>query len=53
MLDLFHKIGDIEDIWNTLVDVYGNTLQNKLGSLEKNTNLDKLKDDEKIANHLA
>ena len=55
-LNLVHKIDDIDEIWKKLVDVYGNThlmLQNKLGTLEKFTNLDRLKDDEKIANHLA
>ena len=55
-LNLVHKIEEIDEIWKKLVDVYGSThlmLQNKLGSLGKFTNLDKLKDDEKIANHLA
>ena len=55
-LNLVRKIDDIEEIWKKLKEAYGNThlmLQSKLGSLEKFTNLDKLKDDEKIANHIA
>ena len=50
--NLVSKIEDIEDIWNKLIEVYGNTnlmLQNKLSSLEKFSNLEKMKDDEKIA----
>ena len=39
-------------IWEKLINVFGNTqllLQNKLGSIEKFSGLDKMKDDEKIA----
>ena len=55
-LNLVLKIEEIDDIWKKLLEVYGNThlmLQNKLRSLDNFRNLDKLKDDEKIANQLA
>ena len=48
---LVAKIDDIDIIWKKLTDSYGDTrtlLQNKLGTLKK-FNLDKTKDDEKIA----
>ena len=43
--NLVSKIDNIEDIWKKLFEVYGDTqlmLQNKLSSLEKFSNLDKL-----------
>ena len=49
--NLVAKVEDIDQIWKKLSDSFGSTrlmLQNKLGSLKK-FNLDKLKDDEKIA----
>ena len=49
--NLVAKVEDIHQIWEKLFDSFGNTrlmLQNKLGSLRK-FNLDKLRDDEKIA----
>ena len=51
-LTLVLKVEEIDKIWEKLFEVYGNThlmLQNKLGALDKFTNLDKVKDDEKIA----
>ena len=50
--NLVSKMKDIDEIWNKLFEVYGDTrliLQNKISSLEKFAHLDKLKDDEKIA----
>ena len=50
--NLVAKIENIEDIWGKLFEIYGNTyfmLQKKLSSLEKFSNLEKIKDDEKIA----
>ena len=49
--NLVFSIENIEAIWEKLTEVYGNTqllLQNKIGSLEKFSNLEKMKDDEKI-----
>ena len=46
------NIEDIDEIWEKLIEVYGNTemlLQTKLGSLSKFSNLSKLQDDEKIS----
>ena len=54
--NLVAKVDDIEEIWKKLFEAYGNTqllLQNKIGSLGKLPNLDKLKDDEKIASTLT
>ena len=50
--NLVAKIEKLEDIWGKLFEIYGNThfmLQKKLSSLEKFSNLEKIKDDEKIA----
>ena len=50
--NLVSKIEEIDDIWGKLIEVYGNTrllFQNKISSLERFSNLEKLKDDEKIA----
>ena len=49
--NLVSSIESIEAIWEKLTEVHGNTqllLQNKIGYLEKFTNLEKMKDDEKI-----
>ena len=49
--NLVFSIENIEAIWEKLTEVYGNTqllLQNKIGSLGKFSNLEKMKDDEKI-----
>ena len=49
--NLVFSIENIDAIWEKLIEVYGNTqllLQNKIGSLEKFSNLEKMKDDEKI-----
>ena len=54
-LSLVKNFDEIDEIWKKLFDVYGNThlmLQNKLGALDKFTNFEKLKDDEKIANQI-
>ena len=53
---LVAKIDDLETIWEKLIGVFGNTqllLQNKLGFLEKFSNLEKMKDDEKIVYSLS
>ena len=50
--NLVSGIEDIDLIWRKLTEVYGNTqllLQNKIGSLSKISNLDRLHDDEKIS----
>ena len=50
--NLISGIDDINNIWTKLIEVYGNTellLQNKIGSLGKFSNLEKQRDDEKIA----
>ena len=54
--NLVVNIENIDDIWAKLIEVYGDTsllLQNKLGSLEKFSSLDKVRDDEKIVNTLT
>ena len=54
--NLVSGMDDINKIWEKLIDVYGDhqlLLQNKIDSLEKFGNLDKLKDDEKIAYTLS
>ena len=54
--NLVSKIEDIHDIWKKLFEVYGNTkllLHNKISSLGKFACLEKLKDDEKIANTIT
>lgn len=54
--NLVSKMNDIDDIWTKLVEVFGNTqllFQNKLSALKKFSNLEKLKDDEKIAYSLT
>ena len=55
-LNLVKNFEDIDKIWEKLFDVYGNThlmLQTKLSSLDKFTNLESLKNDEKIASRLT
>ena len=50
--ELVARIDSIDKIWDKLLEVYGDThlmLQNKISSLDKISNLGKLKDDEKIA----
>ena len=50
--NLISGIDDINIIWTKLTKIYGNTqllLQNKIGSSGKFSNLEKLRDDEKIA----
>ena len=50
--NLISGVDDINIIWTKLTKVYGNTqllLQNKIGSLGKFSNLEKLRDDERIA----
>ena len=50
-LNLVTKIDDVDEIWEKLTEVYGDAallLQKKLLSLEKLTNMEKLKDDAKI-----
>ena len=50
-LNLVLSIDNIDTIWEKLTEVYGNTqllLQNKINSLEKFSNLEKMRDDEKI-----
>ena len=54
--NLVAKIENIDDIWDKLTEVYGDTnlmLQNKLETLEKFSNLEKVKDDEKIVNTIT
>ena len=49
--NLVSKIEIIEDIWDKLMEVYGNTqllFHYKISLLEKFSNLEKLRDDEKI-----
>ena len=51
--NLVAKMENIDEIWTKLTEVYGDTnlvLQNKLGTLENFSNLEKVKDDEKIVN---
>ncbi len=55
-LNLVLKIEKIDKIWEKLFEVYGNThlmLQNKLAALDNFSNLDKLRDDEKIASQIS
>ena len=50
--NLVSGMEDIDLIWDKLKEVYGNTqllLQNKIGSMSKISNLDRLQDDEKIS----
>ena len=50
--NLVSKFDKIDEIWEKLIEVYGNTqlmFQNKISALEKFSNLEKLKEDEKIA----
>ena len=50
------SIREIDAIWSKLFEVYGNTqlmLQNKISTLENFSNLDQIKDDEKIAYNLS
>ena len=50
--NLVSGMEDVDLIWTKLTEVYGDTqllLQNKIGSLGKFSNLEKLQDDEKIA----
>ena len=54
--NLVSGMEDIDVIWTKLTEVYGNTqllLQNKIGSLGKFSNLDRLHDDEKVAYTLS
>ena len=53
--NLVSKFEDIDEIWQKLIEVYGNStlmFQNKVSSLEKFSHFEKLKDDEKIASNL-
>ncbi len=55
-LNLVLKIDKIDKIWEKLFEVYRNThlmLQNKLAALDNFSNLDKLRDDEKIASQIS
>ena len=55
-LNLVLKIDKVEEIWTKLLEVYGNThlmLQNKLAAFDRFIQLDKLKDDEKIATNIS
>ena len=50
-LNLVVKIDDVDEIWKKLTEVYGDAslmLQKKLLSLEKLTNMEKIKDDAKL-----
>ena len=54
--NLVAELDDIDLIWTKLTEVYGNTqllLQNKIGSLSRLSNLDRLQDDEKISLSLS
>ena len=53
---LVEKIENIDEIWEKLIESYGNVkllLQNKIGQLDKLDNLSKARGDENIANILA
>ena len=55
-LTLVEKCETIEDVWKKLTDAYGNVkllLQNKISSLDKLDNLEKIKSDEKLGVALA
>ena len=55
-LNLVSKEDSITEIWQKLIQVYGDThlmLQNKLSALDKFSNLDRIKDDEKISSTLS
>ena len=55
-LNLVGKEESIDKIWDQLTRAYGDTrlmLQNKLGSLDKFSNLEKIRDDEKISFHIS
>ena len=55
-LNLVSKIEEVDKIWEKLIEVYGNSsllLQRKLLSLGKFSNLEKIKDDEKMVHSLT